>query len=168
MNYDRVILELMDRVCQLEEEVASLKQQLATSTEPSLEPVVETPVRVGRDTTKYELDGVRYGKSRVALAIVKEYLKRHPEVTASAQLTAKGVFEKALQGSMAVIRPLAEAKTYAGYEKRFFCSDDEMLSLDDGVFVVSSQWSANNVDRLINRAKELGIDVTILNWKTTV
>ena len=166
MNYDRVILELMERVCQLEEEVASLKQQLAATAEPSPEPVIEPPVRMGRDTTKYELNGNRYGKSRVALAIVKEYLNRHPEVTTSAQLTAKGVFEKELQGSMGVIRPLAEAQEYAGYERRFFC--DEALSLDDGVFVVCSHWSVDNVDRLIDRAKELGIDITILNWRNAV
>ena len=159
MNYDRVILELMNRVCVLEEEVTALKQQLSSVSESAAPAaVVAAPVGV-RDTTKYELNGKPYGKSRVALAIVKEYIKRNPHVTTFDELNR--VFDKSIQGSLGCVRELEDViKSYSQHEKRFFCKGDELIPLSDVKVAVCSQWDARNINRLIEHANRLGIAVT--------
>lgn len=162
LNYDRVILELLDRVCQLEEEVAALKKQCASPADAASAPAVASPLPGTRDTTKYELNGERYGKSRVALAIVREYLRRNPSVGSFDELNQ--VFDKSLQGSLGVVRLLDDVKSaYSAYEKRFFCADDEILQLGTDRCVVCSQWSIHNISRLIEYTEiHLGIHVHIL------
>lgn len=64
MNYDRIILELLDRVSALEDEVKKLKEE-RTSAAQEITPEENEPVvsSSGRDTTKYMLDGKRYAKT---------------------------------------------------------------------------------------------------------
>ena len=166
MNYDRLILELMDRVSQLEKEVTELKKQQtaspAAAPAPTASPAPTSPttVRIGRDTTKYMLDGVKHGKSRLVLAVVQKYLKEHPGITAAELLAT---FDRSLQGSMGVIRTLEEAKRYNLHDRRFFCDDGEIITIDGVPYVVCSQWSNSNINNIIVRAKELGINVTIIS-----
>ena len=153
MNYDRLILELMDRVSRLEEEVAELKPKANKTTS-------QTSPRNRRDTTKYILNGVKYSKSRLVLAIVRAYLDTHPTISASDLLT---VFDKSLQGSLGVIRVVDDAqKSYTDYRKRFFCKPDEIINTTTSDCVVCSQWSAANIGNIIARAKELGINITVI------
>ena len=160
MNYDRIILELMDRVAALEEEVATLKSQVATSDAPSAPTVAEAPNYNGRDKTKYMLNGVRYGKNRLALAIVTEYCKCVPNVTAA---TLMATFDKSLQGSLGVIRTLSDVKkSYDDYERRFFCQPGEIIHTQTEECVVCTQWGIANIGNIIARAKELGINVTAI------
>jgi len=78
MNYDRLILELMERVSVLEDEVGELKKKV-TEQEPEDETYSNGSTdSAGRDTTKYILDGRKYGKNRLVLAVVKKYMKTIP------------------------------------------------------------------------------------------
>ena len=150
MNYDRIIIELMDRVSRLEEEMNLLKSVSSVS---DCSPIISS----GRDKTKYMINGVKYGKSRLALAIVNEYLKRNPDCTASDLFST---FDKSLQGALGVIRPLTEVKEkYSQPAMRFFCKADEIIHTNDGDCVVCSQWSSANIQNLIIRADQLGITV---------
>ena len=76
MNYDRIILELLDRVSALEDEVKKLKEE-RTSAAQEITPEENEPVvsSSGRDTTKYMLDGKRYAKNRLVLAVVQKYME---------------------------------------------------------------------------------------------
>ena len=75
MNYDRVILELLDRVSALEEIVAELKTNTTAKDNVLLDKVDDSAsVFNGRDTTKYIFDGKRYGKNRLVLAVVQKYV----------------------------------------------------------------------------------------------
>ena len=113
-----------------------------------------------RDKTKYLLGGAKYGKNRLALAIVKEYLRRSPSISADVLMA---IFDKSLQGSLGVIRTLEDAKeSYADYEKRFFCKPNEIIRTRNKECVVCSQWGVSNINNIIIRARELGINVTIL------
>lgn len=161
MNYDRIILELMDRVATLEDEVRALKAERASADIPSeVYPEVETPIYNGRDKTKYILNGVRYGKNRLVLAIVTEYFRRNPSLTASELIAA---FDRSLQGSLGVVRTLDDVATsYSDYEKRFFCQPDEIIHTSTGKCVVCTQWGVGNIGNVIARAKELGIGVTVI------
>ena len=161
MNYDRIILELMDRVAALEEEVALLKagknEEVETQdgfTDNNFE------VNGGRDTTKYILDGKRYGKNRLVLAIVKKYVHENDGMTAAKLMM---IFDKSLQGSLGVIRTLEDVKnSYSDYERRFFCQPNEIIQTSTGPCVVCTQWGKFNINNLIARAKELGIEITII------
>ena len=106
MNYDRIILELLDRVSALEDEVKKLKEE-RTSAAQEITPEENEPVvsSSGRDTTKYMLDGKRYAKNRLVLAVVQKYMEMHPDISASELI---GAFDKSLQGSLGVVRTLSD------------------------------------------------------------
>lgn len=173
MNYDRIILELMGRVAVLEDEVKMLKaEQENRKTDLNIhdnlfdKESVVVQVRDsgqsynGRDTTKYILDGKRYGKNRLVLAVVKKYMEQNPNVSSGKLML---VFDKSLQGALGVIRTLQDVKdSYSDYERRFFCQPDEIIHTATEDCVVCTQWSKFNIDSIIARAKELGINITVL------
>ncbi|MDD3139434.1 MAG: hypothetical protein PHX08_10745 [Lachnospiraceae bacterium] len=161
MNYDRVILELLDRVSVLEDEVKLLKLQFEDNDGTDEDDEVYSPISsTGRDTTKYLLDGKRYGKNRLVLAIVKKYVIEHPD---SSKEHLMEVFDKSLQGSLGVIRELKEVKnSYSDYRRRFFVASDEVIDVSNGVCVVCTQWGKENIGNIIARAKQLEMNITIL------
>jgi len=162
MNYDRIILELMDRVSALEDEVEILKsKQTQIESSEETEAVFGTSTdSSGRDTTKYILDGRKYGKNRLVLTIVKKYMEDHPD-TSSIQLLS--IFDKSLQGSLGVVRELEEVKNaYADYERRFFVSPNDVIKTTTGVCVVCTQWGIANIGNMVARAKQLGIEITVV------
>ncbi|MDR1828664.1 MAG: hypothetical protein LBR29_10070 [Methylobacteriaceae bacterium] len=162
MNYDRIILELMDRVSRLEDEVAALKQSVGSGSRndaPLYDSYVADVMPSRRDTTKYLFDGKYYGKNRLVLAVVKKYAGMNPDITAE-KLT--GTFDKSIQGSLGVVQTWKEVKEkgYADPERRFFMSDDEVIETRTGRCVVCTQWASENIKRFIARALELGFDIT--------
>ena len=85
MNYDRVILELLDRVSALEEKIEQIQAFIKTDGVLPNEKIlwdktVENPaVANSRDTTKYIFEGKRYGKNRMVLAVVQKYVQMNLE-----------------------------------------------------------------------------------------
>lgn len=159
MNYDRVILELIDRVSRLESEVTLLKQMLSQE-ENDFEYIDKEDSILSsttRDTTKYILDGKRYGKNRLVLAVVRKYIESHPDISASQLMS---VFDQSLQGSLGVIRTLNDVKnSYVDYERRFFCKPTEIIHTTTEDCVVCTQWGKFNIGNLIARAKHLNIAI---------
>ena len=162
MNYDRIILELMDRVSTLEDEIEKIKQNQTKVEVNEGEELVfgNTTDSYGRDTTKYIFEGKRYGKNRLVLAIIKKYISENPNTTVKQLLT---VFDKSLQGSLGVVRKLDEVKNaYADYKRRFFVSPNEIIKTTTGDCVVCTQWGIGNIGNIITRAKQLDINVTVI------
>jgi len=159
MNYDRVILELIDRISRLESEVSALKEELSQFSNSSEydEECNNISTSTARDTTKYILDGKRYGKNRLVLAVVRKYIESRPNISASQLMSA---FDKSLQGSLGVIRSLNDVKnSYSDYERRFFCQPEEIIHTSTEDCVVCTQWGKFNIGNFIVRAKQL--DITI-------
>lgn len=156
MNYDRIILELMDRVSRLEEDVEKLKEGQDTGAETAVK--ITEPNGSGRDTTKYILDGIKYGKNRLVLAIVKKYMNMNPD-TSEADLLE--TFDKSLQGSLGVVRDLNEARLNCkDYTVRYFTEPEEQIKTSTRTVVVCNQWGVSNIGNIIARAKQLGIEVS--------
>lgn len=160
MKYDRIILELMDRVSRLESEIDLLKQNLSQTENVSefhnLQLVSGTPLAT-KDTTKYIMDGKRYGKNRLVLAVVHKYVSLHPNLSATQLMT---IFDRSLQGSLGVVRTLEDVKNnYADYERRFFCQPTEIVCTTTEKCVVCTQWGKFNIGNFIARARQL--DITI-------
>lgn len=162
MNYDRLILGLIDRVSALEGEVEYLKSVLTKdeANKDKKELIIEVAKEKGRDTTKYILDGKKYGKNRLVLRIVQKYMLQNPN-TSTEKLQV--VFDKSLQGSLGVVRSLEDVKNvYADYERRFFTTEDEQIHTTDGIAVVCTQWGYGNIDGIIKRAEQLGMSIEII------
>lgn len=158
MNYDRIILELMDRVSALEDEVKQLKEGNATTIAAESEQESATQgYSNGRDTTKYILDGKKYAKNRLVLAVVQKYMSMHPGISA-AELVS--VFDKSLQGSLGVVRTLDDVqRNCSDYKTRFFANPDELIQTRTQPCVVCTQWGIANIGNIVARAEQLGIDI---------
>jgi hypothetical protein len=162
MNYDRIILELMDRVATLEDEIEILKSNLTEEykADADTELVSNVTDSVGRDTTKYILDGKKYGKNRLVLAIVKKYMEENPDTSANKLIT---IFDKSLQGSLGVVRTLEDVKkNCTDYKTRFFVLPNETIKTTTDVCVVCTQWGIGNIGNIVVRAKQLGTEVTVV------
>lgn len=161
MNYDRIILEMLDRIKCLEEEIEDIKRYHISNSignNKSEEPKVKLTYEqlTGKDNTKYIFKGMICGKNKLVLNVVKEYVKINPNITVA---ELQEVFDYSLQGSRnyGVVKRIEEAKLVSDYEKRFFVDDEIMVS--DGIVVVCTQWAISNINRFIVRAEQLGFDI---------
>lgn len=169
MNYDRFILELLNRVAALEDEIDNLKSEITEvkknmyniDDNANIESKQNSIINSfgGRDATKYIFNGRIYCKNRLVLAVVKKFVEENPDVTAEELLI---IFDKTLQGSLGVVQLANVAKmNYSDYSIRFFASDDEIIHTATGDCYVCSQWSKYNINGFITRAKQLNIDIQV-------
>lgn len=111
-----------------------------------------------KDMTKYQFNGGRHGKGRLVLEVLRKYVEDNPSVTYSG---LEKVFPKGLQGSQGVFVTKQEAETIFGEKSRsrHFIKPNELITLDDAVIAVSSQWGIGNIDQLIKKARALGYTI---------
>lgn len=106
------------------------------------------------DYTKYLYKGINYGKNRLVLAVITDYVRQHPELTYN-QL--KTVFPDSLQGTETfTTEKIANSKK----DKRNFTKEDELINVVDEVVSVSTQWGKFNIGRFLDKCKSLGIEVS--------
>ncbi|MCW9047467.1 MAG: hypothetical protein OQK46_05250 [Gammaproteobacteria bacterium] len=114
---------------------------------------------VKRHTRKYIFNGKTYGKGRLVLAVVKAYMADHPE-TSFVELSS--VFPEDLQGSSGVFvkqENALEIFERTGH-KRHFIKPDELVQLDKLKVAVSTEWSVENIGRVIEKAESFGYSIT--------
>lgn len=107
-----------------------------------------------KDTTKYLFKGRTYGKSRLVLAVVSDYVNTHREMSFD---NLKEIFPDSLQGSLGVFATHDSAiKREDG--RRYFTNGDEVLVTSDNIQIaVCNQWGASyNIEKFIKAAKTLG------------
>lgn len=163
MNYDRVILELLDRVSALEEKIEQIQAFIKTDGVLPNEKIlwdktVENPaVANSRDTTKYIFEGKRYGKNRLVLAVVQKYVQMNLGISAERLMLT---FDRSIQGSLGVVRVAEEAKYgYADHARRFFFRPSEIIHTSTDDCVVCTQWGKFNIGNFITRAEQLGMNI---------
>lgn len=113
-----------------------------------------------RDTTRYRYNGNLYCKRNLVLAVVKDYVRKNNIVSFS---DVQSAFPDSVQGSLGVVRSVADAERYADATSRFFFGDDDVIALDEGVYVVCKEWTLKNIQRFIGRLQELDVSVEIVN-----
>lgn len=120
------------------------------------EPTDINSSRKKRDTTKYSFNNNSYGKSKVVLAVIKDYVKCNPEVTYDAMLTA---FPKQLQGSTGVFNELkaTEEKFKKSVHKLHFMQD--IINLKDCDIVVSTEWGISNINNFLKEVERFGYSI---------
>lgn len=104
-----------------------------------------------RDNTKYKFDGKIYCKRRIVLEIIKKYIADY-SIDSYEQLSA--VFPDYLQGSLGVIQRAEAAERYKAAGKRFYFSDEDVITLNGDCYVVCSQWDVKNISKFLEAAKK--------------
>lgn len=111
----------------------------------------------GKDYTKYIFKGQKYGKNRLVLEVIKDYVERNPTITYS-QLKAK--FPDNLQGKE-IFTTETEAKQKP--DRRNFIAPDELITLSDETIAVSTQWGIGNINRFLNHCQKMNIEIKKVN-----
>lgn len=125
-----------------------------------------SPKDMGYDYTKYALNGsYPLGKNEFVLAVVKEYIKQHPEKTYKEledifkpqfQLGGNRIDSTKGSNGPGVIRPLAiieQKRQENRYHKEVLFSSDKVP------FKVCTQWGIGNIGNIVELAKRLGYEV---------
>lgn len=112
----------------------------------------------GKDYTKYIFNNHQYGKGRLVLAVVKEYVSSYPNTSFGELLK---IFPKNLQGSIGVFNRYEDVqKEYAGKNKnRHFTKSNELIQLSDCRIAVCTEWGSSNINSFVNQAKSLGYTI---------
>lgn len=155
MEYNELILDMLNRIVKLEKEVELLKKEKKPSEMISKETFIEERPQQ-RDKTRYMFNGNVYLKNKLVLAVIKDYISKNQSITCN---DLKTVFDKSLQGSIGVVEYENIAKQRKDYQVRFFEKEDEILRLVDGNMLVCSQWGILNISNFIKRAEQLGYEI---------
>jgi hypothetical protein len=112
----------------------------------------------GRDLTQYRFNGQIYGKGRLVLAVVKEYVRRNPGLSYQEVIEA---FPDALQRRYGIVRKYSEV---GGDEKllpRYFMKPPDRIPLSHGrdLVVVCNQWGITNMPAFLRHAWSLGYNI---------
>lgn len=114
-----------------------------------------------KDSTQYEFLGNTYGKGRLVLAVVSQYVT---DGKASDFSTLQKAFPDNLQGAKGVVRisnSVSNKDKGIGGKKRYFIKADEVIKLASGEeILVSDQWGASNIENFIKNAiTNLGYEI---------
>lgn len=112
-----------------------------------------------KDYSQYIFQDKTYGKRRLVLAVVSQYLKDNQN-TNFEQLRYE-IFFDSLQG-MNVVAELEEAQQLfveTGYKRHFIAENERLITSDNCQIAVSNQWGIGNINAFINRARELGYQI---------
>lgn len=120
------------------------------------------PPATSRNYQKYQLNGgMPLNKRRLVLAVVKEHVRRHPNLTI-AQL--KLAFPDSIHPSFGVFDTVANAN--AKDPNRYFLKPGEIIGLVDGDIAVCNQWGTHPdprkdvMGRFLTQARSLGFTIT--------
>lgn len=155
---------LTGRVTALEKQVDELKNEARTipksntsSAEPMLANYKVNRTRQTKDSQQYLFNGIPYGKGRLVLEVVRKYAADNPSTTAD---ELEIIFDGSIQGSIGVIRKFNELSKFSSDpQNRFFLNKDDIIQTATDECAVCNQWSVYNIDKFIDRARELGFTI---------
>ena len=167
MVTDEEYRELKKRVDELEDKIKLMSQQLSTfymrnDMRITSNPVKQQEQRKHKDVTKYLFKERQLCKRELVLQCVKDYVKEHPEVNAEQLID---VFPDYVQGSLGVVKRIEDAEWYTNARKRFYFSDENIIHLSDGNYVVCTQWDAGNIGKFLKLAEDLGFVIQPITRK---
>ena len=144
--------ELSARYTQMSKDIATIKMTLDIAKGRKR----EAPSQVRKDVTKYHFNGKQLNKRQLVLECIKQYISDSSITDAQTLLET---FPDYIQGPLGVLRKAELAEKYSGAEARYFFKDNEVLHLDDGIYVVSKDWNIKNINRLLDIMETLGYNI---------
>ena len=146
MNYELEILNLKQRIDELEKVVFKSNQELISKSKQQSQT---------RDKTKYMFEGKVYPKNRLVLAVIKKYVEQNNPT----YLELNNVFDKSLQGSLKVVELYENANNISDAAKRYFMKEEDDLNLQNQKVVVCTQWGIFNIAKFIKLAETLNFNI---------
>jgi hypothetical protein len=113
-----------------------------------------------KDFSKYKLNGNLFGKGRLVLEVVKDYVASHSNISYS---ELEKVFPKWCQGSIDIFTTVEMAHTQAERKKKHFLKPEEIIQLDDAQIAVTNQWGITNIPNFIKLSRKLGFTIEQVN-----
>ncbi|MGN1222210.1 MAG: hypothetical protein ACI4TT_03155 [Christensenellales bacterium] len=161
---EKEILKLLKKIESLEDRVSLLEKKFEECQSANKQDFMESEKKPSqtsnRDKTKYVYNGKILPKNRLVFAVVSDYVKNNKQISL-AQLQT--IFDKSLQGSLQVVEDFDKVQKIKDYGKRYFCNDNEIISLTGGEkVVVCTQWGIFNIKKFILVAKQLGYEIVEL------
>lgn len=155
---------LTGRVTALEKQVDELKNEARTipksntsSAKSMFANYKVNRTRQAKDSQQYLFNGMPYGKGRLVLEVVRKYAADNPSTTAD---ELEIIFDGSIQGSIGVVRKFNELSKFSSDpQNRFFLSQDDIIQTATDECAVCNQWSVYNIDKFIDRARELGFTI---------
>lgn len=142
-------------------------ERLLNHYEATKEPTLEETEEPGRkdkarrpkDTTKYFFKDRLYGKSRLVMAVVRDYVESNPDVTF--EKLKKEIFPDHLQGSIGVVNHVGYVnRRYKNKtDKRHFVMGNETIQIADETVAVCTQWGIKNIYQFIEKARAHGFEI---------
>jgi hypothetical protein len=111
--------------------------------------------KIGRDLTTYKFNGIDYNKTRLAHALVAQYVKdKRPGLKGLLE-----IFPDEIVKPYGMIRKIEEAKEISKDRLRFLVKPDEEIKVRDCVIACSNQWTPDRIEILLGIAKKLGYKI---------
>ena len=111
----------------------------------------------GKDKTKYSLeDGKFLPKNRFALAVVRKYVRLHPEKTFE-ELTR--VFHEDWPSNLkGVVKEITQITDKEKKDQRYFTKGSDVIfqSADNKYYAVCSQWDKDTIKKMVHFAESQG------------
>ncbi|MBF8272302.1 MAG: hypothetical protein HW380_1407 [Magnetococcales bacterium] len=119
-----------------------------------MQPAREIPS--SKDYTKYRFNGNQYGKGRLVLAIVREWVANN---TPGSLGELNRIFPNDLHSTgLFVPVSVAREKQSTGGKVRHFLKSEELITLADATqLAVTREWGSGNINRFLFHAEKLGV-----------
>ena len=144
--------ELERKYAQMSRDIASIKMALDIKKTRK----AETQMPARKDITRYHFDGKQTNKRHLVLNCIKKYIQDSGIHDAEKLLE---IFPDYIQGPLGVIRAVEDAEKYSSPEDRYFFADNDVLRLQTGIFVISKDWTVNNIGKFIEVMETLGYEI---------
>lgn len=111
-----------------------------------------------KDYTKYQFRGSSYNKCRLVLAVVREHVRQHPDIS---MVQIQLAFPDKVQGSSGIIRPFKDVYQKGDLQRRFFMKQEDRVRIASGreEAVVCTQWGTGNIGQFLEQAARLGYEI---------
>ncbi len=132
---------------------------MSAVTSVSVDVNAQKPKNTTKDTSKYSYKGNVYGKARLVLAVIKEYVENKPDITLE-QL--KEVFPNTLFSSKpGKIQLIMQESLIEEKDKiRYFNKPNEVIKLSDTTALVTTQWGVPNFTKFLDYCRtRLKLDI---------
>jgi hypothetical protein len=148
-----------------EGEGKDLKLSVTAEPEVTAEPAAEevspveneevvTPSK-GRNNDKFKFNGQEYGKGRLVLAVIRQYVE-----------DTKPTLKQTLDAFPDVLKrfgshqEIEKARELSGARDRYFFKEEDQIKLKDKkVIVVCNQWTSENIQPFLKIARSLGYKI---------
>ena len=112
-----------------------------------------------KDYSKYIFNGYKYGKGRLVLAVVTDYVRNNPSITID---KLKEVFPDITQYDTFMGQRFGVVQTEAlikqnNWERHFFMKEEDTIHLGNEIIHVSLEWGRGNIEKFLNAAEKAGI-----------